>query len=97
LMIKPQFEIGRERLPKSGVVVNPQQRREAVMNVIGEALECGLTPRGVAASRLPGQDGSREYFFWASLKADGESGGEVTESAQWLDTQRVEREVALRS
>src|SRR5699024_3515712 len=72
LMIKPQFEIGRERLPKSGVVVNPQQRREAVMNVIEEALECGLTPRGVAASRLPGQDGNREYFFWASLKADGQ-------------------------
>lgn len=97
LMIKPQFEIGRERLPKSGVVVNPQQRREAVMNVIEEALECGLTPRGVAASRLPGQDGNREYFFWASLKADGESVDEVTEAAQWLDTQHVEWADALPS
>ena len=38
LMIKPQFEIGRERLPKTGVVTDPDQRREAVVAVIETAL-----------------------------------------------------------
>lgn len=89
LMIKPQFEIGRERLPKTGVVVNPLQRREAVTNVIEEALKRGLTPQAVATSPLPGQDGNREYFFWASLRADGGLGHEMPDAAQWLDTQRV--------
>lgn len=90
LMVKPQFEIGRARLPKTGVVVDPQQRREAVTTVIEEALKQGLTPRGVATSPLPGQDGNREYFFWASHDFDGQPGCVSTEATQWLDTQHVQ-------
>lgn len=89
LMIKPQFEIGRERLPKTGVVVDPQQRREAVVDVIEAARKEGLIPQGVATSPLPGQDGNREFFFWAT-HGNVEGTHETADTTQWLDTQRVE-------
>lgn len=89
LMIKPQFEIGRERLPKTGVVIDPQQRREAVLKVIEAALEHGLIPQGVATSPLPGQDGNREFFFWATHDLAGNL-RDMVDATQWLDTQRVE-------
>ncbi|WP_150460400.1 TlyA family RNA methyltransferase [Nesterenkonia ebinurensis] len=64
LMVKPQFEIGRERLSRTGVVSSPDQRREAVEGVITAAEEAGLWPRGIARSQLPGQDGNAEFFLW---------------------------------
>src|SRR5699024_9765124 len=88
-MVKPQFEIGMPRLPKTGVVVDLQQRREAVTTVIEDVLKQGLTPRGVATSPLPGQDGNREYFFWASHDFDGQPGYMSTEATHWFDTQHV--------
>lgn len=90
LMIKPQFEIGRERLPKTGVVLDPEQRRDAVIGVIESTLAQGLVPQGVAVSPLPGQDGNREFFFWATNDlADAHLHGTI-EAASWLDTQRVQ-------
>ncbi len=90
LMIKPQFEIGRERLPKNGVVTDPHQRREAVMGVIETALAHGLVPQGVALSPLPGQDGNREFFFWATYDVAGAHLHDTIEASQWLDAQRVQ-------
>lgn len=89
LMVKPQFEIGRERLPRTGVVTDPQQRQEAVSNVIATAVDEGLVPRGVAASPLPGQDGNKEFFFWAThdRTADQKDGFVVD---RWLATQYVQ-------
>ncbi|MFE5777337.1 TlyA family RNA methyltransferase [Brachybacterium sp. NPDC056505] len=63
LMVKPQFEVGRRRLPRSGVVADPALRREAVLGVVEEADARGLDLRGVAESPLPGQDGNHEYFL----------------------------------
>jgi 23S rRNA (cytidine1920-2'-O)/16S rRNA (cytidine1409-2'-O)-methyltransferase len=62
LMVKPQFEVGRARLPRSGVVSDPAQRRDAVEGVVVEAGRHGLQLRAVAASPLAGQDGNLEYF-----------------------------------
>lgn len=90
LMIKPQFEIGRERLPKTGVVMDPQQRREAVARVIEAALTQGLVPQGMAASPLPGQDGNREFFFWATHDVTGAHLHDNIDAVQWLDTQHIE-------
>ncbi|NUP74135.1 MAG: TlyA family RNA methyltransferase [Sinomonas sp.] len=64
LMVKPQFEVGRERLAKTGVVISPAERRRAVAGVARAALEAGLCLRGLAESPLPGQDGNVEYFLW---------------------------------
>lgn len=62
MMVKPQFEVGRARLPRSGVVTDPALHRAAVVGVVQEACAHGLELAGVAASPLPGQDGNREFF-----------------------------------
>ena len=63
LMVKPQFEVGRERLPRTGVVSDPQERRRAVASVLDAAASAGLVPAGIARSPLPGQDGNVEFFL----------------------------------
>lgn len=62
-MVKPQFELGRERVRK-GVVRDPVDRREAVLAVAVAATELGLPVRGFASSGLPGPKGNRETFVW---------------------------------
>jgi 23S rRNA (cytidine1920-2'-O)/16S rRNA (cytidine1409-2'-O)-methyltransferase len=64
VMVKPQFEVGRERLGARGVVRDPEHRAEAVRSVAASAGVLGLGVRGVAASRLPGPQGNVEYFLW---------------------------------
>ncbi|MCW3767213.1 TlyA family RNA methyltransferase [Paenarthrobacter ureafaciens] len=64
LMVKPQFEVGKERLSRTGVVSSDHERRRAVAQVAGAAVDAGLELRGLAASPLPGQDGNIEYFLW---------------------------------
>jgi len=66
-MVKPQFEVGRERLPSGGVVRDPALRAEAVRGVATGAAGLGLGVAGVVASPLPGPSGNVEYFLW--LKA----------------------------
>jgi 23S rRNA (cytidine1920-2'-O)/16S rRNA (cytidine1409-2'-O)-methyltransferase len=63
-MAKPQFEVGRERVGKGGVVRDPALRREAVASVAecGRALGCAVM--GFAASGLPGPAGNLETFVW---------------------------------
>lgn len=63
LMVKPQFEVGRERLGSGGVVRSAEQRAEAVLAVATTALRNGLTVGGVARSPLPGPSGNVEYFL----------------------------------
>lgn len=63
LMVKPQFEVGREALPRTGVVADPRAREQAVQAVADSAAEAGLRLEGVGPSALPGQDGNREYFL----------------------------------
>ena len=62
-MVKPQFELGRERVGR-GVVRDPADRQEAVLKVALAARETGLPVRGIASSGLPGPKGNRETFVW---------------------------------
>ncbi|MCI0688251.1 MAG: TlyA family RNA methyltransferase [Sporichthyaceae bacterium] len=64
LMVKPQFEVGRERLGPGGVVRDPALRAEAVAGVAAAAQRLGLGTVGVVASPLPGPAGNVEYFLW---------------------------------
>lgn len=64
LMVKPQFEIGKDRLGRTGVVTSDRERRLAVEKVAKAALDAGLDLCGLAVSPLPGQDGNVEYFLW---------------------------------
>lgn len=63
-MVKPQFELGRERVGR-GVVHEAADRREAILGVAGAIRELGLAVRGFAPSGLPGPKGNRETFVWA--------------------------------
>jgi 23S rRNA (cytidine1920-2'-O)/16S rRNA (cytidine1409-2'-O)-methyltransferase len=64
LMVKPQFEVGRERLGSGGVVRDPSVRADAVRAVAAAAAALGLGCLGVVASPLPGPSGNVEYFLW---------------------------------
>ncbi|MFE2188092.1 TlyA family RNA methyltransferase [Streptomyces sp. NPDC059455] len=64
LMVKPQFEVGKERLGSGGVVRSAELRAEAVRTVAGRAADLGLGVLGVTASPLPGPSGNVEYFLW---------------------------------
>lgn len=64
LMVKPQFEVGKERLGKGGVVRDVEQRVEAVTGIADAAAERGWGAVGVATSPLPGPAGNVEYFLW---------------------------------
>jgi 23S rRNA (cytidine1920-2'-O)/16S rRNA (cytidine1409-2'-O)-methyltransferase len=61
-MVKPQFELGRGRVGKGGVVREPSDRREAVASVVAAAAELGFGLHGVAAAGVPGPKGNQEYF-----------------------------------
>jgi 23S rRNA (cytidine1920-2'-O)/16S rRNA (cytidine1409-2'-O)-methyltransferase len=62
-MVKPQFELGKERVGR-GVVRDPADRREAILKVAEAAREIGLPVRGFASSGLPGPKGNKETFVW---------------------------------
>ena len=64
LMVKPQFEVGKDRLPSGGVVRDRSLRRDAVLGVGEAAAPLGLGAKGVVASPLPGPAGNVEYFLW---------------------------------
>jgi len=64
VMVKPQFEVGREKLGAGGVVRDPELRRAAVQEVADCAYDMGLGCLGVVASSLPGPAGNVEYFLW---------------------------------
>ncbi len=63
-MVKPQFEIGRERLGSGGVVRDPAHRAETVVAVARRAAELGWGTAGVVRSPLPGPSGNVEFFLW---------------------------------
>ncbi len=64
LMVKPQFEVGREQLGAGGVVREPELRADAVRSVATAAAQQSLGVAGVTASPLPGPSGNVEYFLW---------------------------------
>ena len=63
-MVKPQFEVGRDRVGAGGVVRDPALRHEAVLGVVRSAAEVGLRTEGCVASPLPGPSGNVEFFLW---------------------------------
>ena len=64
VMVKPQFEVGREKLGAGGVVRDPALRKAAVIDVADSAYDVGLGTMAIVASPLPGPAGNVEYFLW---------------------------------
>ncbi len=77
LMVKPQFEVGKERVGKGGVVRNPRLRAEAVTAVAEAAARRGWGAQAVATSPLPGPSGNVEYFLWLRRAEAGITGEEI--------------------
>jgi 23S rRNA (cytidine1920-2'-O)/16S rRNA (cytidine1409-2'-O)-methyltransferase len=76
-LIKPQFEVGRERVGKGGVVRDAETRRAALVEVGLGARELGAAVLGFRSSELPGPKGNQETFIWLAESgragtADGE-------------------------
>jgi 23S rRNA (cytidine1920-2'-O)/16S rRNA (cytidine1409-2'-O)-methyltransferase len=63
-MVKPQFEVGKDRVGPGGVVRDPALRADAVLDVATYAVRLGLGVAGVVASPLPGPSGNVEFFLW---------------------------------
>ncbi|MCL2544203.1 MAG: TlyA family RNA methyltransferase [Nocardioidaceae bacterium] len=64
LMVKPQFEVGKDRVGKGGVVRDPDLRAEAVVEVARAAAGRGWGAQAVTVSPLPGPSGNVEFFLW---------------------------------
>ena len=64
VLFKPQFEVGRERVSKGGVVRKPRFVSEALMQIISFAQEVGVFFRAIVASAVFGPKGNREFFVW---------------------------------
>ncbi|MFI6603126.1 TlyA family RNA methyltransferase [Nonomuraea sp. NPDC050536] len=71
LLVKPQFEVGKELVGAGGVVRDPALRAQAVRQAADKAGALGLDVRGVTASPLPGPSGNVEYLLWLG-KGEGE-------------------------
>jgi 23S rRNA (cytidine1920-2'-O)/16S rRNA (cytidine1409-2'-O)-methyltransferase len=64
VLVKPQFEVGRDRVGPGGVVRDATDRSVAIRKVCAAAGQLGLGVRGITASPLPGPAGNVEYFAW---------------------------------
>jgi 23S rRNA (cytidine1920-2'-O)/16S rRNA (cytidine1409-2'-O)-methyltransferase len=69
-MVKPQFEVGKDRVGAGGVVSDPQLRADAVLAVARRAAELQWQTVGVTASPLPGPSGNVEYFLHLRARTD---------------------------
>jgi 23S rRNA (cytidine1920-2'-O)/16S rRNA (cytidine1409-2'-O)-methyltransferase len=65
-LVKPQFELGRERVGGGGVVRDAADRRDALRAAASAASDAGLAVKGFASSGLPGPKGNRETFIWCN-------------------------------
>lgn len=69
VLVKPQFEAGRDQVGKGGIVRDPEVRLEAVDKVVGCFAAEGLGTRGLMRSPLEGADGNIEFLLWARFGA----------------------------
>lgn len=70
-LVKPQFEAGREKVGKKGVVRDPEVHREVLEDFVGSAGELGFVVAGLDYSPVRGPEGNIEYLAW--LKTEGEN------------------------
>ena len=66
LLIKPQFEVGKQSLHASGIVTDHRLRAGAIKQVVDCAHDLGIGVRGITRSELPGTHGNIEYVVWMS-------------------------------
>ena len=73
-LIKPQFEVGKDKVSKGGVVRNPKFHIEAIESVINAANNFQWNIKNLIASPLVGPAGNHEYLAWMSLRSESNPG-----------------------
>ncbi len=81
LLVKPQFEVGRQRVGKGGVVRDPAAHADAITTVITAARGVDWQPAGLVASPLTGPAGNHEYLLW--VVPLGASGVPPSDGTDW--------------
>lgn len=89
LLVKPQFEVGRERVGKGGVVREPRAHRDAILTVIAAAGTLGWAPAGLVASPITGPAGNHEYLLWLRESDAVAEGTRLTEAEVSAIVQRT--------
>jgi 23S rRNA (cytidine1920-2'-O)/16S rRNA (cytidine1409-2'-O)-methyltransferase len=85
-LVKPQFELGRERVGRGGVVRSATDRREALVEVGSSVVgDLGLSVLGFASSGLPGPAGNRETFVWVGPTGDPRAVASVAAAADEVE------------
>jgi 23S rRNA (cytidine1920-2'-O)/16S rRNA (cytidine1409-2'-O)-methyltransferase len=87
LLVKPQFEVGRSRVGKKGVVRDPNDHADAIAQVLQAAQKLGWAYKGLTWSPLTGPAGNIEYLLWLRMDSqtpppDLEGIQQITQSAQ---------------
>ena len=72
-LIKPQFEVGKDKVSKGGVVRNPKFHTEAIESVMDAAKKFQWNIKNLIASPLVGPAGNHEYLAWMCLRSDSNS------------------------
>ena len=71
VLVKPQFEVGKDKVGKGGVVRDHSLHLEAIEGVVNESEKYGWYPKGLIASPLKGPAGNQEYLLWMDDKSKG--------------------------
>ncbi len=70
LLVKPQFEVGKSRVGKKGVVRDPNDQADAIFQVLQMACELGWKYQGLTWSPITGPAGNIEYLLWLGMESD---------------------------
>lgn len=76
-LVKPQFEAGREKVGKKGVVRDPAVHLEVLEHFLGHAKEAGFTVKGITFSPIRGPEGNIEYLGWLSAQTGEDWQGDL--------------------
>jgi len=71
VLVKPQFEVGRERLSRTGVVTSVHERRRVLRGVVDVATGVGLHLQAATPSPIAGGEGNREFLLWLRPASPG--------------------------
>ena len=69
MLVKPQFEVGKDRVGKGGVVRDPSAHVDAIEQVIHAAGALNWSPQGIVASPITGPAGNHEYLLWLAERS----------------------------
>jgi len=90
VLVKPQFEVGRERLARSGVVTSSGEHRRVLLAVHAAAGGVGLEVRGAARSPIRGGEGNVEFLLWLVPRRPGTGGLNADDMLVSIDAQEEE-------